>query len=35
MRRRRGGSFTLLAGVDVAGGYRQCRLAEKVASDVD
>ena len=35
MRRRRGGSFALLAGVDVAGGYRCRGLAEKVASDVD
>jgi len=35
MRRRRGGNFALLAGVDVAGGYRRRRLTEKVGSDVD
>ena len=34
MRRRHGGSFALLAGVDVAC-YRRRGLAEKVASDVD
>ena len=34
MRRRHGGSFALLAGVDVAG-YRRRGFAEKVASYVD